>query len=81
MCEEMHGYMMRYLQLEYEYTWEEIHYDVYVRRLYTTIEFSLGRAYVVARESSPMANCYGFNVEPCGNYYKLRQAGLDAGIF
>jgi len=66
--------------LKYEHTWEEICYDLYVRRLYTTMAFSLGRAYVIARESSPMANCYGFDVEPCGNYWKMKQAGIDAGI-
>lgn len=68
------------MQLEYEHTWEEICYDPYVRRLYTTMAFSLGRAYMIARECSPMANCYEFKVGPCANYWKLREAGINAGI-
>ena len=66
--------------MEYEHPREEIRYDPYVRRLYTTMAFSLERAYVIARESSLIANCYGFDVELCRDYWKMKQVGIDAGI-
>jgi hypothetical protein len=66
--------------LEYEHTQEEIRYDPYVRQLYTMMVFSLERAYVIARESLPIMNCYGFDVEPCRDYWKMKWVGIDAGI-
>jgi hypothetical protein len=44
------------------------------------MEYSLRKAYQVARVCSPISNHEGFNVEPCEDYWKIVEAGVEAGI-